>query len=96
MGRKWFYLTKWSRILENVKTEEYFTHLLTKFHASIGVGTCIWKLIKGTCAKIQIFVVFQYFSYQALDHGWSLYSEVLDGLENVSQPLNDQPLQHYV
>ena len=32
-------------------------------------------------------------SYQCLDHGWTLDSEVLDGLEHVHQSLSDHPLQ---
>ena len=32
-------------------------------------------------------------SYQCLDHGWKLDSEVLDGLEHLHQSLSDHPLQ---
>ena len=32
-------------------------------------------------------------SYQCLDHGWTLDSEVLDGLEHVHQSLSHHPLQ---
>ena len=35
-------------------------------------------------------------SYQALDHSWSLYPEVLHRLEDVGQTLDQQSLQHDV
>ena len=35
-------------------------------------------------------------TYQGLDHGRPLYSEVLDGLEHVHQPLPHHPLQNDV
>ena len=35
-------------------------------------------------------------AHQSLDHGRSLDAKVLDGLEDIDQPLSHHPLQHNV